>query len=139
MKILKSVYLKILGSYPVPPPEQGGILGIKNGIVCEYYHDGSCNIADRAVYEPDVDTLNRKIEEWDAQGISFGGIVHSHLSGQNTLSAEDKKYIELLLGTLNGQTLYFPIVIPSAEQVISYVAERKSGDIIIRQDEIHMV
>ena len=40
MKIRKNTYLKILNSYStLVPPEEGGILGSKDGVICEYEHD----------------------------------------------------------------------------------------------------
>lgn len=141
MKLLQNVYLKMLNSYPIPPPEQGGIIGIKNSIVCEYYHDNSKNATDRAVYEPDINALNQRIEKWDKYGIQFAGIVHSHLLGQNTLSFGDKEYIKTLFNALPEwiNELYFPIVIPESRQVISFNAKRKDENVIVQQDEIHII
>ena len=141
MKLLQNIYLKILNSYPIPPPEQGGIMGVKNSIICEYFHDNSKNTTDRAVYEPDINAINQRIEEWDKNGIQFVGIVHSHLLGQNTLSSGDKEYIKMLFNYLPEciKELYFPIIIPQAKQVISFVAKRSEKDVIIQQDEIHII
>lgn len=141
MKLLQNVYLKMLNSYPIPPPEQGGIMGMKNSIVCEYYHDNSKNATDRAVYVPDIDALNQKIEEWNRNGIQFAGIIHSHLLEQNTLSLGDKEYIKQIFNNLPKviDKLYFPIVIPDSKQVVSFVAKRKNKDVIIQQDEIHII
>lgn len=141
MHILKNLYDEISSKYVIPPPEQGGILGIKNGIVCEYYHDASSNITNCAVYEPDVEVLNKKIEEWGDGDINFGGIVHSHLIGQAELSLDDKEYIKLLFNSLPDQinSLYFPIIIPETKDFISFVAERSKNGITIRPDEIHII
>lgn len=141
MKLLQNVYLKMLNSYPIPPPEQGGIMGIKNSIVCEYYHDNTKNATDRAVYVPDIDALNQKIEEWNRNGIQFAGIIHSHLLEQNTLSSGDKEYIKQIFNNLpkDIDELYFPIIIPDSKQVVSFVAKRKDKDVIIQQDEIHII
>lgn len=141
MKILHCVYENILNNYPIPPPEQGGILGMKNGIVCEYYHDNSCSISDKAVYEPDVDCLNRTIEEWDERGVLFAGIIHSHISGQDSLSSDDKLYIELLFRVMPEwmNELYFPIVLPEQRQVISYVAKKSDETANIQPDEVYII
>lgn len=141
MKLLQNVYLKMLNSYIIPPPEQGGIVGMKNSIVCEYYHDNSENATDRAVYEPDTNALNKKIEEWDKNGIQFAGIIHSHLLERNTLSSGDKEYIKQIFNNLPEvvNELYFPIIIPESKQVISFVAKRKDKDVIIQQDDIHII
>lgn len=141
MNIIENIYLKILDSYSVPPPESGGILGIKNGMVCEYYHDNSCRIANKAVYVPNVNILNLKIEEWNKHGIMFSGIIHSHMFGQSKLSSGDIEYIKQIFNNISEgiDELYFPIVIPEAKQVISFVAIRKDKDVIIQQDEIHII
>ena len=141
MNINKNVYEEVKNAYSIPPPEHGGILGVKNGIIYKYYHDGSSNATDRATYEPDVNLLNQKIEEWSEFGIQFAGIVHSHLLGQNTLSSGDKEYIKTLFNALPGwiNELYFPIIIPEAKQVISFVAKRKDENVIVQQDEIHII
>lgn len=141
MKILKNVYDEILKSYVVPPPEQGGILGIKNNTVCEYCHDGNSIITDTAVYVPNVDFLNKKIGEWSECSVEFAGILHSHLSNQVTLSSGDKEYIGLLFDTLPKCTneLYFPIVIPETKEIISFVARRCEKAIVIQSDKIDII
>lgn len=141
MKISQNVYLKILNNYPVPPPEQGGILGIKNGTICEYYHDNSSNVTDRAVYEPDVNVLNQVIKDWHEHGIQFAGIIHSHLIGQNTLSSGDEEYIKKLFNNVPEciDELYFPIVIPETKEIVSFLAKRKNTDVIIQSDKIFII
>lgn len=141
MKITESVYKKIYDKFPVPPPEQGGILGIKNGVICEYYHDSSNFITDRAVYEPDVDALNPKIEQWSNQGIEFAGIIHSHLSGQNSLSSGDEEYIKALFKVLPEKVkeLYFPIIIPQTGELFTYVVSVQENSIHIRSDKVVII
>lgn len=141
MYILKNVYDEILKSYSLPPPEQGGILGVKNGIVCEYCHDDSVGTTESAVYVPKVAVLNKKIDEWCTEKITFGGIIHSHLLGQSKLSAGDEKYIKRLFESLPQKIdlLYFPIIIPKTNDFISFVAERIENDVIIRTDETHII
>lgn len=114
MNIKESIYLKMLDCYSVPPPESGGILGIKNSVVCEYYHDSSSRIGERALYVLDVDTLNLKIDVWQKSGIEFAGIIHSHMLGQNTLSSGDIEYIKQVFNNIPEcvDELYFPIIIP---------------------------
>jgi hypothetical protein len=141
MNIKESIYLKMLDCYSVPLPESGGILGIKNSVVCEYYHDSSSRIVERALYVLDVDTLNLKIDVWQKSGIEFAGIIHSHMLGQNTLSSGDIEYIKQVFNNIPEcvDELYFPIIIPKDEQVISFFAKRSEKDVIIRQDEIHII
>ena len=141
MNIKESIYLKMLDCYSVPPPESGGILGIKNSVVCVYYHDSSSRIVERALYVLDVDTLNLKIDVWQKSGIEFAGIIHSHMLGQNTLSSGDIEYIKQVFNNIPEcvDELYFPIIIPKDKRVISFFAKRSEKDVIIRQDEIHII
>ena len=140
MKILRNIYLEMLNKFPVPPPEQGGILGMKNGVICEYYHDDYSSVTDRAVYEPDVNVLNQIIEEWYENDIQFAGVIHSHLIGQNTLSSGDKDYIKKLFKSMPEciDELYFPIIIPETKNVISFVGKRKTTDVTIKSDIIYL-
>lgn len=141
MRITKEIYENLQNNYFVPPPESGGILGMKNSVVCEYYHDSSSRIDERAIYVLDVDTLNLKIDEWQKLGIEFAGIIHSHMLGQNTLSSGDIEYIKQIFNNIPEcvDELYFPIIIPEDKQVISFVAKRSEKDVIIQQDEIHII
>lgn len=140
MRITKDVYEKIQSKYVMPPPEQGGIIGIKNGVVCEYYHDSFCGFTDKAIYEPAVDILNQKIEEWLENDIQFAGIVHSHVLGQDALSSGDINYIKVLFDNFPEwiDELYFPVIIPEAKQLISFIAKKEKKDVIIHRDEIHI-
>lgn len=114
---------------------------MKNGIICAYYHDASGSVTDRAVYEPDVETLNRVIAAWEEQNIQWIGLVHSHLSGQTSLSTSDKHYIRSVFTALPEQVehLYFPIVLPGEGYIIPFIAKRNGEDVRIRRDEIQIV
>lgn len=116
MNIYFSTYKKILNSYSQVPPESGGIIGSKNGIVCEYIHDYSNQSTEIAEYVPNVEFLNKQICFWTKANISFAGIVHSHLSGQETLSSKDLQYIDAILSS-NKQlnSFYCPIIIPGVD------------------------
>ena len=61
--------------------------------------------------------------------------------GQNTLSSGDIEYIKQVFNNIPEcvDELYFPIIIPKDEQVISFFAKRSEKDVIIRQDEIHII
>lgn len=140
MDILEKVCQLITHSYPAVPPENGGILGIRDGVVCEYLHDRSSQLTDKAVYIPDVQWINCCIEEWNRKGISFGGIIHSHLSGQMYLSDTDKEYIHLIMNAMPGSVnkLYFPIIIPG-EKIICFSAWKTERDVVIREEAVHII
>lgn len=141
MKIYEDVYQNLLKSYNPVPPENGGIMGIKDGVICDYVHDCGIAISDRAVYVPDVDFLNSVIEKWAAEEINFAGIVHSHLPTQKRLSQADTEYIKSVFSAVPERIkeLYFPVAIPGKNQLISYIAARADNGVIIRQDEIHRI
>lgn len=141
MKILKNVYDKIITAYPPAPPEHGGILGIKDGIICDYMHDSSNTQSVYAVYIPDTELFNRKIEKWMSEGTEFAGIVHSHIKDCRTLSSGDKEYITALFNSIPEriELLYFPVVTPHTGQMYSYAAVRTKDGITIMPDQIDIV
>ena len=136
MKILNTVYQDIMNSYPFVPPEQGGIIGGKKGIVTNYHHDSGCQIFDRGSYIPDIEALNAKIAEWSDLQIEFLGLLHSHLPDQETPSGSDNLYIKNILGALplNHSGLYFPIVIPK-QKIISYFAKKENDSFNLYKDQ----
>ncbi len=127
MKILKDVYLQIMSEYDAVPPEHGGIMGGKNGIVTVYYHDKTDGVTDKAIYEPNAELLNAVIENWDKTGISFYGMVHSHPENETALSDGDMEYIKKLFSSLEeGAKLYFPIVLPK-QTIVPYSVQKSKG------------
>ncbi|MGX8698828.1 MAG: hypothetical protein ACSW8F_02725 [bacterium] len=139
MKIRENVYRSMLSCYSAVPPEQGGILGEKDGMVCAYIHDASSMVLECAVYRPDRDYLNRCIQNWSKEGIAFCGLVHSHPPTQPELSSADIAYIEALY-RLNPQMkrLYFPLVL-SQNRFLVYRAEIISGLLQINRDFFTLV
>lgn len=133
MRINKSVFCEILASFPSVPPECGGILGQKNGIICAYLHDRKWQSTESAIYVPDVDWMNRCIQEWAFTGIEFAGIVHSHPLDCNTLSEADRAYICQIMTAIPAHImeLFFPILIPG-EDMYAYSATRSSGNVTIK-------
>ena len=140
MVISSSTYQKIMSSYPIVPPENGGIIGGINGIVNVYYHDSTEQNQVKAVYSPNVELLNKIINGWSQSGIDFMGIVHSHPMTQKDLSSSDIDYISHILATVPNKFnhLYFPILIPN-QKLYSYIAIRHNGRIQIQLDEIKLI
>lgn len=141
MFIRKDVFEKFLSSYPNVPPENGGILGMKNGVICEYFHDDSQQSGNQAIYIPNVNEFNSIIDIWQREGIQFAGIAHSHLSNQTVLSEADIKYIDLVLRSIPCFTecLYFPIVLPNERRLLSFTAKCKNNSVVIQADEIQII
>lgn len=139
MKILSDVYDQII-QCPYVPPEKGGIIGVKNGVVCSCCFDNNLSQINSAVYIPNVDFLNAKIREWKEKGIDFGGIFHSHPENQPELSADDIEYIKVIFQAMptSIKTLYFPIVLPNVA-LVSFKAIRKKDTIHILEDKITII
>ena len=139
MKILSDVYDQII-QCPSVPPEKGGILGVKNAVVCSCCFDNNLSQTNSAVYIPNVDFLNAKIREWEKKGITFGGIFHSHPKNQPELSADDIEYIKLIFQAMptSIKTLYFPIVLPNVA-LVSFKVINQEDAVHILEDKIKII
>jgi len=141
MKIRKNTYLKLLNSYsPLVPPEEGGILGARNGVICEYEHDCSEQTSNVAVYEPNAEFLNSIISKWEKENIVFAGMVHSHMPNETQLSDSDKKYAQEILKAMPKeiQKLYFPIVLRGKELIV-YSICNNSVALKMKKENIEIV
>ena len=98
----ESVMGEILRKLPCEPPEIGGILGGKNGVVTCHVLDYGKTGGSPCSYTPNIAYLNRKIEEWFKDGIEFMGIFHVHFGGAESLSPGDKLYIGQILAGNGG-------------------------------------
>lgn len=135
MQLTNDIYMSILNS-PDCPPETGGILGGKHGVVTHIAIDMGLGDYDR--YTPDTSHLNSIIAKWAEQGISLLGIYHTHFDGGIQLSNGDIRYIsEIMDRTDNGIALYFPIVLPG-KSIIAYRAE-KNGELSIISDKVEII
>lgn len=138
MYIAKDVYNKIVFDTPKPPPETGGALFQKNGIVSRLVFDSG--LYEYGKYTPDVDFLNHQIKEFAEIGYEFCGIFHSHFPFGENLSNDDKRYIEIITLSLKNQInkLYFPIVLPK-EKLIPYCSYIKGDKVIIVSDKLFII
>lgn len=139
MEVLQYTY-DFLISLPCAPPEIGGILGGKSGVISTYVIDiGLDTFNNYAHYYPNINMLNKIINNWTKQGISFYGIFHTHFPGGNQLSLGDKKYIYqiMLAMPIEINKLLFPIILPS--EIIWYQACRKDSQIFICRDDIKII
>lgn len=140
MQILREVFLKMISSFPMVPPENGGILGMKDDIVCEYLHDYSKQTNEAAKFVPDVQWMNQIIYDWNKKGVLFGGIVHSHPIGQESLSFDDIRYITSIMDAMPSSVskLYFPVVIPG-HAVFIYLASKSGISLRICQENVELI
>lgn len=139
MKINNNIYLKML-TCPNVPPETGGILGSKNGIICEYFFDEGLADSSRAIYKPDIDKLNKQISIWNNERTAFCGIAHTHIFGQHSLSDDDIIYIKSIMNSMPASVkfLYFPIIIPK-QYIFPYKAFRNGNNISIVSNRLIII
>ena len=128
MTIDQHTYDTLRSAFSPVPPEAGGILGSVDGCVCAFVYDPGIPDMTLNCYAPDVDFLNRIIEQWQEKGISFCGIVHSHPLGHQKLSNVDLSYIQTIMDCMpeSIQELYFPVIIPG-EGIFPYLSRRGSA------------
>lgn len=137
MIIYDKTYHTILASFPNVPPEAGCILGMQNGIICEFAYDAGIPRYDAAIYTPNIEMLNQIIAAWNKKGIFFCGLAHSHPQKQKSLSLNDKNYIINIMKSIpiSIKKLYFPLVFPGSE-MISFVGIKGSKGVEINTDNI---
>ena len=138
MKLLKEVYTRLV-SLPPAPPETGGIIGSENGIgmtICE----DTCSEKNGFSYSPDVQFLNKTIEQWCENDVSLYAVYHTHIEGGYELSKQDKAYAEKIIRSMPDsiKQLYFPIVIPS-DRVVAYKALKRGNQISIIKDKLVII
>ena len=140
MNIFQKIKYIIYDTFQNCEREYGGILGGYDGVITEFIFDkGLCN-ENIGTYIPDVEFLNDCIEKWQAQNISFYGIIHNHLTGYADLSSEDIKCIETIMNAMpsNMECLYFPVI--SAKNVLNvFKATRTNKGICIVSENISIV
>lgn len=81
--------------------EEGGILGMSDGVMTHYYHDHNAR-CDGDHFLPAPDDLNWIIRQWGRVGITFGSIIHCHPVCREIPSLSDLQYVVMLL-TFNPQ------------------------------------
>lgn len=128
----------LLGQIRPAPPEVGGILGMKDGVICTFYLD-NCDVqTDRYAYVPDIPRLNAVIAQWAGEGIRFAGMFHSHPDSQHRLSAADRAYIQRIMELMPASitALHFPLILPGTG-MIGHLAKRLDGVVVIEPEKIH--
>lgn len=140
MKIVGAVFLELCDQLQIVPPEKGGIIGSKNGIVCTFFLDDGAARAERYAYVPNVNMLNDVIGQWAEKGICFAGMFHSHPHPQTELSIADREYILNIMEAMPDSILelHFPIIVPGVGMV-GHLAKRWGGEVIIVPEEIIIV
>lgn len=137
MKIAEAVLHEICEKLRIVPPEKGGIIGGKNGIVCAYCLDDGTVQAERYAYVPNVEKLNGVIVQWAEKGIQFAGMFHSHPYPQTDLSLADEEYIVKIMEAMpeSVSELHFPVIVPGVGMT-GHLARRRAGEVIIASEDI---
>lgn len=141
MKITASLYQTLLNEVPPPPPETGGILGGRCGLITLCHFDkGQCVQTAPAHYQPDIERSNRVIQKWWTNNYQFYGLFHSHYPHDTELSLGDRKYITQIMLSMPLEicTLYFPLILPGTA-MIGYQASRCGSDVHIACDRIEIL
>lgn len=141
MLILKHVCQSILSHQRETPPETGGILGGRDGVVTEYRLDEGKHIGKMCSYAPNVALLNETIRQWQGRGIAFMGIFHTHFFGVDTLSDGDMDYIETIMKQMPPQIdrLLFPLVVMPQREIAAYSAIIRNGEVVISKDQLELI
>ncbi len=140
MKISEAVLHEICEKLRIVPPEKGGIIGSKNGIVCAYCLDDGTVQADRYAYVPNIEKLNGVIDQWAEMGIHFAGMFHSHPYPQKELSLADREYIDTIMRAMPDSVseLHFPVIVPGLGMT-GHLAKRWDGEGIVVPEDIIIV
>ena len=118
MKMVKSVYKKILDNVPTHMPETGGMLGGQDGTVTKVvFDDGKDDDFRRCHYTPNVTMLNSCLVEWSESGIEFYGLFHTHFYGVSSLSKGDEIYIKKILENKNVRVTRIATGIPMGTDI----------------------
>ena len=138
MRISRETYNSMLKSVKDIPPESGGILGEKNGIIQFVVYDEGVKNEKMCSYTPNAEKLNLVSREWQEQGILFCGIFHTHFFGVKTLSEGDLTYIKTIMKQMpiEIERLFFPIVVLPQREIVAYIAKKEQEQLIIKQDII---
>lgn len=143
MDIMYKVYEKITKNVSDIPPESGGILGGYNNIINNVEFDNGVLQSHQisCCYVPNVELLNKCIEQWSRMQIEFYGMFHTHFNGVSTLSNGDVSYIENIMKAMpkSKEKLYFPIVVLPERRMESYVCIKRGGKTRILEDSIKVI
>lgn len=120
------------------PNEVGGALGARDDVVVEFFADNGLAYGRKDAYAPNTELINKQIQIWSKNNISFSGIFHSHPDRGKSLSGNDVYYIQRIMRSLPASvdSLYFPIVTPANGSILIFKAVFKNGDLKITREEL---
>lgn len=143
MKTTKQIITKLNTLLSDISFETGGILGSENNDIItniiidepDVTHTTLCR------YEPNVEFLNKHIDNWSKKNIIFKGIFHTHFGGSKSLSSADKNYIYNIMKNMPSHItyLYFPVFVLPQEELICYIAKKENETIKIYIDNLDII
>lgn len=140
MTIEKEIYQKIIREMPEKPPEIGGIMGGRNGMITHFQIDRGNSDIDycKCSYIPDIVKINSCIGEWENNNVDFYGIFHCHFGGARTLSTSDVLYIKQIMRNMpeRVQKLYFPVIVLPQREMICYYSTIKNKKVNFGEEAI---
>ena len=131
MVITEGLYAALLHGLTPAPPELGGLLGGRGGVLERMALDTGADLRK---------ALNRILRMWAADGITFYGIFHTHpgAPGYERLSGADTAYIQRIMRSTAAELLYFPIVM-AGKKLVPYAARQQNGQISIEKTVLTIV
>jgi len=136
IKVLKSVIDKIKSTIGQEPIESGGIIGGKDNTITHFCFDNANNHSD---YVPNVELMNKVIEEWANEDVMLYGVIHSHPFYSPKPSKEDLRYaLKLKENNPFLDPIIFPILIRNKQEEIEvYFYQLIDNDFKQIEVEIH--
>ena len=98
LNLSRCLFDQIMDTIGASPTESGGIFALSGEhTIANYYFDVHAGTGNR-FYRPSAPQITNRVNEWLREpGISFGGYIHSHPPGHNTLSPMDIVAAEMTL------------------------------------------
>lgn len=128
------IYEEIIAAVSHTDTEVGGIMGgYRNVVTHDFIDKGKGKY--KCLYIPQTNILNRVIEDWQSEHISFLGIFHTHFYNIETLSEEDMLYINKIVCSMPSyiEYLYFPVITLPDNKMIVYKAYKSADKVMVKE------
>ena len=86
--LTRSAYAALLDTVGSLPAESGAVIGGTDGVISHVWFDRQAG-SGRTYYQPSREGVEETVRRWQAEGVRFAGIVHSHTDGHPHLSPMD--------------------------------------------------
>lgn len=130
MTVTQKVYEELSQTFCAAAAEMGGMLGFSPKGIVSFYFDKN-GIGKVGSYEPDIETLNQILEEWNKQRILFAGLVHTHRKNKKP-SLSDLNYGERLVDAFN-RAIILGIFVVEMQTLFLYRIDKKNGKRFVKK------